>query len=91
VSRKLSVGGATTWSVEAADAEARRLRNHGANACNSLLALLGRITTTALEEAAAARCRDTSSRCTRRYVKPLAYPLTDPLQSDILPVRSGRV
>jgi hypothetical protein len=39
VSRKLSVGGAT-WSVEAADAEARRLRKYGANACNRLLALL---------------------------------------------------
>jgi len=40
VSRKLSVGGATTWSVEAADAEARRLRKHGANASGRLLALL---------------------------------------------------
>ena len=39
VSRKLSVGGATTWSVEAADAEAR-LRKHGANASGRLLALL---------------------------------------------------
>jgi hypothetical protein len=32
VSRKFSVGGAATWSVEAADAEARRLHKHGANA-----------------------------------------------------------
>jgi hypothetical protein len=40
VSRKLSVGGAATWSVETADAEARRLHKHGANACNRLLALL---------------------------------------------------
>jgi hypothetical protein len=39
--RKLSVGGGDpAWSVEAADAEARRLRKHGANACNRLLALL---------------------------------------------------
>ena len=38
--RQLSVGGAATWSVEAADAEARRLHKHGANACNKLLALL---------------------------------------------------
>ena len=40
VSRKLSISGAATWSVEAADAEARRLRTHGANACSRLLALL---------------------------------------------------
>ena len=38
--RKLSTGGAAAWSVEAADEQVRRLRKHGANACNRLLALL---------------------------------------------------
>ena len=38
--RKRSVGGDAAWSVEAAGAEARRLRKRGANASDRLLALL---------------------------------------------------
>ena len=35
-----TAGSAVAWSVEAADEQVHRLRKHGANACNRLLALL---------------------------------------------------
>ena len=38
--RNLSIGGDAAWSVEAADAEARRHHKRGATGCNKLLALL---------------------------------------------------